>query len=116
MQAAFNIGVFEQRQLQSMWNDPVLRFAAQAMQGIGMLDTDIHTPLGDIRTPDGLTGGPWDLDYRVGIARNGFDFMYQNVFKPSPLSTFGQNAMQRFFGDVWQQNQPRWKPKPGDGT
>lgn len=99
-----------------MWNDAVLKFAAQSMQRIGMLDTDIHLPLGDIKAPSGLTGGPWDLDYRVGIARNGFDFMYQIVFKPSPLSTYGQNVMQRFFGNVWEQNQPRWAPVPGNGT
>ena len=111
--AAVKIGVFEQNQLEPMWKDPVVRYSAQMAAAAGMVDTDIETAIGTITTPR-MEGGPWDLNYRVGIAQNAFQYMADNVFTPSDRSARNQIKVEDYFRSVWTSGNPQWGS--ADGT
>ncbi len=111
--AAFRLGVHEQQRLQSMWNDPMLQLSARGGDMVGMVTTDIRTPVGTIVTPQGLEGGPWDLDYRIAIARNAFNFMHDRVFSPA-AGNAGSSRMRQFFEGVFDSGNLRWSTPPPD--
>jgi len=83
-----------------MWNDPVLSTA-----------TRIGSPIGTIVTPD-MDGGPQDLQYRIGIARNAFRFMHDRLFASSPDAARNQALVRDCFNAEWAVGNARWA-EPG---
>lgn len=88
-QAAVQFGIREQTGLQQMWDDPILNAAAKGMQALGLIDTTIHTPIGDIVAPAGATDVT-SLQDRIAIAKNAFGFMYQNLYTGNSGANWGK--------------------------
>jgi len=99
-QAAVQFGIREQTDLQSMWDDPLLKSVAQGLErgeqlitaakqnaiighlipsGLRLLDTTIYTPIGAITAPSGANDVT-NLQDRIAIANNAFNYMYQNLY------------------------------------
>ena len=96
--AAIQLGIQEQKVLQKvLWDDGIISTSAMIMAAGGMISAEIPIPaLGQDAVIDppgarqGIFGGKvnpfprvWDLNYRIGIARNGFNKLYDWVHAPS---------------------------------
>jgi hypothetical protein len=53
--------------------------AARTQQTMHLMDTRVHTPIGDIVAPRGANDVT-NLNDRIAIAVNAFDYMYQHLF------------------------------------
>jgi len=87
--AAIQFGIREQTYLQGMWNDPILNAAAKGMQALGLMDTTIHTPIGDIVALAGANDVT-NLQDRIAIAQNAFGYMYRNLYVGNSGANWGK--------------------------
>jgi len=72
-----------------MWNDPILNAAAKGMQALGLMDTTIHTPIGDIVALAGANDVT-NLQDRIAIAQNAFGYMYRNLYVGNSGANWGK--------------------------
>jgi len=71
-----------------MWKNPILGTIAKGMQFAGLVDTTIHTPIGNIIAPRGMD--VTNRNDRIGIANNAFDYMYRNLFTGNNASNWAK--------------------------
>lgn len=131
--AAIQLGIHEQTRLQSvLWDDTTVKTAARAMAMAGMVSADINTPIGKIKAPplygpwadkilsdDGIPyttspsqwvgrayRGVWDLDYRIEVATNAFNFMHRTIHAPSAPSGNRARIMEHIYDKHYKNNNP----------
>ena len=102
MRAAQKFGLHEQTNVQPIWD---------SMKGLGWLNqysgpfgvsTNIQVrgenTIGEIDAPGWRRGDTSDLDYRVSIANNGFEWMLENVHNNSANRQRHEQNLRRFMG------------------
>jgi hypothetical protein len=81
----------EQNGLQQMWDDPVLNSAAKGMELLHLMNTTINTPIGQIVAPPGANDVT-NLQDRIAIATNAFNYIYRNLYMGSNASWKAVNS------------------------